>query len=121
LAIEAGAQGVRVNVVAPYGYSQMTAPWMDDDLARRFDPARVAHLIAALAGPDCRVHGEVLLCGGGVLRRAQMGENRGVALDDASLEGSLAVLKDNPLESFGDANAEFTAVLSDALALAPRN
>ncbi|MFN0164276.1 MAG: SDR family NAD(P)-dependent oxidoreductase, partial [Burkholderiales bacterium] len=42
LAIEAGAQGVRVNVVAPYGYSQMTAPWMDDDLARRFDPARVA-------------------------------------------------------------------------------
>lgn len=119
LAIEAGTQGVRVNVVAPYGYSQMTAPWMDDDLAKRFDPARVAPLIAALARPDCRVHGEVLLCGGGVLRRAQVGENRGVALNGASLDESLAVLKDNALDSFGDANAEFTAVLSDARAFAP--
>jgi NAD(P)-dependent dehydrogenase (short-subunit alcohol dehydrogenase family) len=119
LAIEGGPQGIRVNVVAPYGYSQMTAQWMDDELARRFDPARVAPLIAALARPDCRVHGEVLLCGGGVLRRAQAGENRGVALPQADLQKALDLLKANPVETFGDANAEFSAMRGDAVALQP--
>jgi len=80
LALEGRRHGVLVNVIAPYGYSQMTAPYMPDRMARDFDPARVAPLVGWLCSEGCDVSGEVLVSGAGLVRRAGVGETDALVL-----------------------------------------
>ena len=61
LAIEGRSRGVLANVIAPYGYSQMTAPYMSEGMQAQFDPALVAPLVGWLASEACDVSGEVLV------------------------------------------------------------
>lgn len=80
LALEGRRHNVRVNAIAPYGHSQMTAPYMDAATAQAFDPQRVAPLVAWLCSTDCDVDGQTLVSGAGWLSRADTGETAVVPL-----------------------------------------
>ena len=69
-----------MNVIAPYGYSQMTAPYMPAEMGRQFDPALVAPLVGWLCSESCDITGEVLVSGAGLVRRAGVGESDAMAL-----------------------------------------
>lgn len=111
LAIEGRRHGVLVNAIAPYSYSQMTAPYMDADVARAFDPARVAPLVGWLASQDCDVSGEVLVSGAGLLRRADVGETAAVTLPAHGIGHAVHALHDHALQRYATANDSFARLL----------
>ncbi len=113
LAIEGRRYGVLVNAIAPYAYSQMTAPYMDADMARAFDPARVAPLVGWLASQDCDVSGEVLVSGAGLLRRADVGETAAVPLPAHGFSQAVHALHDQPLQRYATANDSFARLLQE--------
>ncbi|MBL8382978.1 MAG: SDR family NAD(P)-dependent oxidoreductase [Burkholderiales bacterium] len=115
LAVEGPAHGVRVNVVAPYAYSQMTAPYMDEAARARFDPALVAPLVADLARDDCRLNGEVLVCGGGILRRAQTTESDGAPFRPGAPDAQVEHLRGLAHRAYPHANDAFAALLREAV------
>lgn len=119
LAIEGRKQGVRINVIAPYGYSQMTAPYMPQDLARSFDPAQVAPLVGWLCSEACDVTGEVLVSGAGLVRRAEVGESDARWLDPAQVAGTVHALRSVPLRPYPSANASFTRFLEELATRSP--
>ena len=116
LAIEGQRHDVRVNVIAPYGYSQMTAPYMDAAMAQSFDPALVAPLVGWLASSGCDVSGEVLVSGGGIVRRAGVGETEALPLQ-GSTGDVVHALQGQPLQSFASANASFARFLQELQAV----
>lgn len=113
LAIEGRRHGVRINAIAPYGYSQMTAPYMATKMATTFDPQRVAPLVAWLAGAGCDVSGEVLVCGGGLVRRAGVGETDAVPMPSSDLAATVQSLHVKPLNSHASATDSFTRFLGE--------
>ncbi|MCZ4315989.1 SDR family NAD(P)-dependent oxidoreductase [Comamonadaceae bacterium G21597-S1] len=113
LAIEGRNQGVYVNAIAPYGYSQMTAPYMAPGMETTFDPQRVAPLVAWLAGAGCDVSGEVLVCGGGALRLAGVGETDALALPGADLSATIKQLHAMALHPHASATDSFTRLLDE--------
>ena len=117
LAQEGQRANVRVNVIAPYGYSQMTAPYMPEPMARDFDPARVAPLVGWLASEACDLTGEVLVCGAGLVRRASTGESPAAALpaDGAAMGVAAAVagLRTHPLHTYPSANDSFARFVQE--------
>lgn len=113
LAIEGRSQGVFVNAIAPYGYSQMTAPYMTAAMADTFDPQRVAPLVAWLVGAGCDVSGEVLVCGGGALRLAGVGETDALALPASDLSDTLKQLHAMPVHRHASATDSFTRLLDE--------
>jgi NAD(P)-dependent dehydrogenase (short-subunit alcohol dehydrogenase family) len=113
LALEGKRQGVRVNAIAPYGYSQMTAPYMAEGMAELFDPALVAPLVGWLASPACSCSGEVLVSGAGFVRRADTAESAALALDAAQLEAQLAQLHTLPRQAYASASASFAQFLQE--------
>lgn len=104
LVMEAGGHGVRVNALAPYAATPMTADDMSPALAERFRPGRVAPVLAWLLGEQCEVHGEILISGAGRLARARMMETGWHDLpaeDDfnrTALERSWQAVAASPLE-----------------------
>lgn len=112
LAIEGRSADVLVNVIAPYGYSQMTSPWMSEEQARLFAPSGVAPLAAWLASPSCNVSGEIFLSGAGSVRRAAALESDSAVLDKADPGASIAGLAPTPRHGFSDANAAFLDFLA---------
>lgn len=121
LALEGQRHQVRVNVIAPYGYSQMTAPYMDEAMARRFDPALVAPLVAWLCSEACDLSGEVLVSGAGLVRRASVGEGPALALDVVSIPQTLQALHDGPVTPYASANDSFARLLDELQQLKPEN
>ncbi len=113
LAIEGKRHGVRINAIAPYGYSQMTAPYMAADMATSFDPLRVAPLMGWLASAGCDVSGEVLVCGAGLVRRAGVGETDAVMMPSSDLATTVQSLHAMPLNSHTSANDSFTRFLNE--------
>lgn len=113
LAIEGRRHGVRINAIAPYGYSQMTAPYMNPQTAATFDPQRVAPLVGWLADAGCDVSGEVLVCGGGVLRRAGVGETDARPMAAADPAAAVHALQDLALHSHASANDSFSRLLGE--------
>jgi NAD(P)-dependent dehydrogenase (short-subunit alcohol dehydrogenase family) len=111
LAQEGQRAGVRVNVIAPYGYSQMTAPYMSQAMAQDFDPAKVAPLVGWLASEACDVSGEVLVCGAGLVRRAGTGESPAQVLpaegDAQGVAAAVHGLHGLPLQAYPSANDSF--------------
>ena len=113
LAIEGRKRDVLVNVIAPYGYSQMTAPYMDDAMAHSFDPAHVAQLVGWLASAACEVSGEVLISGAGLVRRAGIGETDAVSLQAMPVASALSALNGKPLHGYPSANDSFAGLLRE--------
>ena len=119
LAIEGGRHQVRVNVIAPYGYSQMTAPYMPPDMARSFDPALVAPLVSWLCSEACDTTGEVLVSGAGLVRRACVGESDALPLRDGSVADAVHGLESKALQSYGSANDSFARFLQELARMSP--
>ncbi|MCY7306971.1 MAG: SDR family NAD(P)-dependent oxidoreductase [Rhodoferax sp.] len=107
LALEGQGKGVLVNTIAPYAYSQMTAGHMAPETVQSFDPALVAPLVGWLASEACTVCGEVLVSGGGLVRRAITGETAAVAMESASLARQVQALRSAPVQSYSSARASF--------------
>lgn len=119
LAIEGRRHDVQVNVIAPYGYSQMTAPYMSAAMAQSFDPALVAPLVGWLCSPQCDVTGEVLVCGAGLVRRAGVGETDALALHDGRAGDVVHALKSKALQPYPSANDSFARFLQELAKHAP--
>lgn len=119
LAIEGARRQVRVNVIAPYGFSQMTAPYMKPDMAEAFEPARVAPLVGWLCSEACDVSGEVLVSGAGMVRRAQTGETAARSLDEADPGATVHALAGQPVRSYPSANDSFAELLREIGAAVP--
>ena len=113
LALEGHRHQVRVNVIAPYGYSQMTAPYMNERMASRFDPALVAPLVSWLCSDACALNGEVLVSGAGLVRRASVGETEALALDAGPLGEVVEALADLSVQSYPSANDSFARLLDE--------
>jgi NAD(P)-dependent dehydrogenase (short-subunit alcohol dehydrogenase family) len=114
LAIEGRRRNVLANVIAPYAYSQMTAPYMDGDMARDFDPALVAPLVGWLCSAECDVSGEVLVSGAGLVRRASVGETPALALSPKAMAQTIHALRELPTHGYPTANDSFTCFLQEA-------
>jgi len=91
LSLELAREQVRVNVLAPYAATQMTADAMakNPTLLQRMAPERVASVAAWLLNPECQSNGRIWVTGGGVLRRAAMLEAGGVRLPEHQPEAWL--------------------------------
>ncbi len=113
LAIEGRRHGVLVNVIAPYGYSQMTAPYMRPGMATSFDPALVAPLVGWLCSPQCDVTGEVLVSGAGLVRRAGTGESDAMALHAGPVGEVVHGLQSKALQPYASANDSFARLLQE--------
>lgn len=119
LAIEGRRSNVQVNVIAPYGYSQMTAPYMPEAMARDFDPALVAPLVGWLASEACEVTGEVLVSGAGIVRRAGTGETAALRLETGAEAGLMEALRARAVEPYPSASTSFERFLQEKDALYP--
>ncbi len=117
LAIEGRRHGVLVNVIAPYGSTRLTAPHLSQAMARAFDPALVAPLVAWLASPSCDVSGEVLVSGAGLVRRALTGETDALALQPGQIAGVVHALQALAPRSHASANDSFAAFVREHAAL----
>lgn len=121
LALEGQRHQVQVNVIAPYGYSQMTAPYMNERMAQRFDPALVAPLVSWLCSEACTLNGEVLVSGAGLVRRASVGETEARPLDDAPPEEVIGALTELSAHSYPSANDSFARFLEELAQHQPEN
>lgn len=113
LALEGRRHGVRVNAIAPYGYSQMTAPYMNQAMGIAFDPGLVAPLVGWLASEACDVSGEVLVCGAGWIRRAASGESPAVPMAPEAPQWAVHALASRPLSGHDCANDSFATFLRE--------
>ncbi len=118
LALEGRRHGVYINAIAPYGYSQMTAPYLASEMATTFSPQRVAPLVAWLCGAGCDVSGEVLVCGGGLVRRAGVGETDALILPTTDLAATVHELRPLAWHSHASATDSFTTFLTELPILA---
>ncbi|MEO6623370.1 MAG: SDR family NAD(P)-dependent oxidoreductase [Burkholderiaceae bacterium] len=113
LAQEGRRKNVMVNVIAPYGLSQMTAGHMSDSMAQAFDPALVAPLVGWLSSPACDLSGEVLVSGGGMVRRNGTGETDGVLLPPDDVGGAVHGLQDKPVHTYAGASESFASFVRE--------
>jgi NAD(P)-dependent dehydrogenase (short-subunit alcohol dehydrogenase family) len=74
LAAEGAGRGVLTNMLLPYALTQMTDDGMPSQAKAQLVPDAVAPVLTALASEDCRLNGEYIVTGGGLLRRASVVE-----------------------------------------------
>ena len=80
LSQEGAANNIRVNAIAPYAATQMTADYLPVELNQRLDPEHVAPVVAWLASGVAS--GEILIAGGGRVARARMKTTYSMPLPD---------------------------------------
>jgi hypothetical protein len=73
---------VHINAIAPYAETTMTEGHMPQHLKERLPPRDVAPVVAWLAGESCPLNGEILVAGGGLVRRAAMVEGAGIVAEN---------------------------------------
>ena len=117
LALEGRKYGVLANAISPYAYSQMTAPFMPDEMQADFDPAFVAPLLGWLASEACDVSGEVLVSGGGLVRRASIGESDAILLQPGHIGDMVHALASRSQHGYGNALASFERFRQEHAAL----
>ncbi len=103
LAMEGAGKGIRVNAIAPYAATQMTAEHLPPGLADAMTPDRVAPVAAWLVGGDCTLNGEIVIAGAGRIARARMMATAPLEMssEDAAEAGALCVrLDDAPFDSY---------------------
>lgn len=118
LAQETARETLRINVLAPYAATQMTADSMKQNAAliQRMTPERAAPVAAWLLSPQCTASGQIWVTGGGALRRAAVMESPGVRLPEEAIENWIAVNIERLQEmrgatSFAGAEAAFADFL----------
>ena len=74
LAAEGAARGVLTNMLLPYALTQLTDDGMPSQARRQMEPDLVAPVLTALASEGCRLNGEYIVTGGGLVRRASVVE-----------------------------------------------
>lgn len=85
LADELRRTDIRVNVIAPYAATNMTAqPGRPPD--PRLSPDGAAGILALLASPDCDRTGEIWVAGGGAIRAARAMESRAAPFAPTAVE-----------------------------------
>jgi hypothetical protein len=99
----------------------MTAPYMDERMASRFDPALVAPLVSWLCSEACAINGEVLVSGAGLLRRASVGETQALALDAGPPGEVFTELAKLSVQSYPSANDSFARLLEELAQHLPEN
>lgn len=80
--LEATNTGIRVNCVAPFAQTRMAGDTFPQSIAPFIDPACVAPAVVYLSSPQCTLHGEILIAGGGHFAMARTIETRGLDIDD---------------------------------------
>jgi NAD(P)-dependent dehydrogenase (short-subunit alcohol dehydrogenase family) len=113
LALEGRRQNVLVNAIAPYAYSQMTAPYLSDAVAKAFDPAHVAPLVTWLCSARCDVSGEVLVSGASVVRRAGVGETAARLFAPDDVASAVHALQQDPVQAYACANDAFASLVRE--------
>jgi NAD(P)-dependent dehydrogenase (short-subunit alcohol dehydrogenase family) len=114
LAAEGAGKGVLTNMLLPYALTQMTSDEMASDLRRQMTAEAVAPVLTALASEECRLNGEYIVTGGGLLRRASAVEWGTVRLPDrpelsaAELSEVLAESRRGEPREFGVSADAFT-------------
>ena len=82
LTVAAGANNIKINLLAPAAWTRMGAHPSDPDAATRpapegMEPERVAPMAAFLAHEDCNVSGEIYAAGAGRFTRIFIAETKG--------------------------------------------
>lgn len=101
LADELRRSSIRVNVIAPYAATNMTAQ-PDRPADPAMAPAGAAALCAFLAGPVCERTGEIWVAGAGHVRAARAMESAVARFDPAALD-ALAAMPDAVAYAGGEA------------------
>jgi NAD(P)-dependent dehydrogenase (short-subunit alcohol dehydrogenase family) len=121
LSQEGAPRGIRVNALAPYAATQMTAAHLKGELERRLRPDHVAPVAAWLVSDLCDISGEILIAGGGKVTRAHMMEAAGKLLERSAEDGIFAMtsrdwdeLASQPLDrSYSGAIAQFRRFIAN--------
>ncbi len=109
LAIECAGDSLRINALAPYAVTPLTLPWFPQADAERFSPEAVAALLAWLASDACTLNGDVLIAGGGGVRRASTLETDTVMMTEAFGEVLEQLARAAPNQPQVSASDEFAA------------
>jgi len=107
LAIECAGGELRINALAPYAVTPLTLPWFPQEDVERFSPEAVAVLVAWLSSDACDVNGEVLIAGGGGVRRAQACETATVSLEGGVAQALAEIASLSGDRAPDNASAEF--------------
>jgi NAD(P)-dependent dehydrogenase (short-subunit alcohol dehydrogenase family) len=81
LAIEGSRHGIHVNAVAPVAATRMTEDVATADVLEKIPPAHIAPVVAYLLS-DKAGSGDVVMAGGGEVKRVRLYESRGYRFDD---------------------------------------
>lgn len=120
LAVEGASRGLKINAIAPYALTAMTAPHLSPGVAERMDPAAVAPLVSWLVSEACDISGQTLVSGGGRVRAAMAVEGPPVSLGPGRIGAAVhAALEAGPREPYADAHLAFAAFMDGRQALAP--
>ncbi len=123
IALEGAAHGVSANVIAPFAATGMTADYLEDEVARRMGPERVAPVVSWLMSADCGLNGETLTAGAGRVRRAIRAEGRGLRFPDGFAPSDLAsnaraLMDMDGWSTFDEGQASFAHLMAADLPLA---
>lgn len=86
-------RNIRVNVVAPAAYTQLSNA-LGPDFAEKAAPSKVAPMVGWLCSEACDKSGLILCVGGGGVRRAQIQEGAVVAIEDDDASACWPALDD---------------------------
>ena len=107
LSLEGGRKGIRVNAIAPYATTNMTAEHLDKTLHAPLDAARVAPIAAWLVSDRCSANGEIVIAAAGKVARARMETTRPLVADELDTDVWTSLVE-APLESeFAGAGEHF--------------
>ncbi|MDX2142080.1 MAG: SDR family NAD(P)-dependent oxidoreductase [Rhodospirillaceae bacterium] len=111
LALEGEAANVKINAVAPYAATAMTAAYISSEAARHLTPEAPAALVAWLMSEACDVSGRVLIAGGDWLRHARMVEGDIVQVGGDIAQAVHAAMASPRHTDYAHATAAFQAFL----------
>jgi NAD(P)-dependent dehydrogenase (short-subunit alcohol dehydrogenase family) len=86
LAIEAADHNIKVNAVAPTGWTRMTDTRLPTSFAKKLRPELVSPVVAWLAHEDCQSNGEIFAAGGGSVARVVIGVAPGILSEELTVE-----------------------------------
>jgi len=84
LSQEGATRGVRVNAIAPYAATQMTADHLPEQLRSTLGVDHVSPVVAWLVSDECSTSGEILISGAGKTARARMMTSAGLLTPEMS-------------------------------------
>ena len=111
LSLEGAPKQVRVNAIAPYASTQMTAEHLSAEVNERLTPDQVAPVVAWLLGG--KATGEILVAGGGRVARAAMRASKPHPMCDVEGEDPEVLRSISPVLEFPNAAIHFESFICD--------